>query len=100
MLAGQEAVAIERTTLVADVEQARDATETERLLSALLSSLSHDLRTPLVSIMGESTSLPTYEDTIDDVSRSEEHTSELQAIMRFSYAVFCVQKTRTNNTHS
>src|SRR3546814_4425031 len=28
--------------------------------------------------------------------RSEEHTSELQALMRISYAVFCLQ---TNNTH-
>src|SRR3546814_8659756 len=29
--------------------------------------------------------------------RSEEHTSELQSLMRISYAVFCLQKT-TNNT--
>src|SRR3546814_1468733 len=31
--------------------------------------------------------------------RSEEHTSELQSLMRISYAVFCLQtkKTRTNN---
>src|SRR3546814_6982316 len=28
------------------------------------------------------------------VSRSEEHTSELQSLMRTSYAVFCLQKTR------
>src|SRR3546814_4028969 len=30
--------------------------------------------------------------------RSEEHTSELQSIMRISYAVFCLKKKR-NNTH-
>src|SRR3546814_3915011 len=30
--------------------------------------------------------------------RSEEHTSELQSLMRISYAVFCLKK--TNNTHS
>src|SRR3546814_19699231 len=33
--------------------------------------------------------------------RSEEHTSELQSLMRISYAVFCLKKkqqTRTNNT--
>src|SRR3546814_9600544 len=29
----------------------------------------------------------------DQVRRSEEHTSELQSIMRISYAVFCLQKT-------
>src|SRR3546814_4986409 len=34
--------------------------------------------------------------------RSEEHTSELQSLMRNSYAVFCLKKTKqtTNNTHS
>src|SRR3546814_5515454 len=31
--------------------------------------------------------------------RSEEHTSELQSLMRISYAVFCLKKKRTNNTH-
>src|SRR3546814_2906840 len=29
-------------------------------------------------------------------SRSEEHTSELQSLMRISYAVFCLKKTNTN----
>src|SRR3546814_3783200 len=29
---------------------------------------------------------------IDQSMRSEEHTSELQSLMRFSYAVFCLQK--------
>src|SRR3546814_8964545 len=28
--------------------------------------------------------------------RSEEHTSELQSLMRISYAVFCLKKTNTN----
>src|SRR3546814_2140903 len=28
----------------------------------------------------------------DDVARSEEHTSELQSLMRISYAVFCLKK--------
>src|SRR3546814_3575233 len=32
-------------------------------------------------------------------SRSEEHTSELQSLMRNSYAVFCLQKKNTNTTH-
>src|SRR3546814_8216569 len=31
-------------------------------------------------------------------SRSEEHTSELQSLMRISYAVFCLKK--HNNTHN
>src|SRR3546814_6301169 len=33
-------------------------------------------------------------------SRSEEHTSELQSLMRISYAVFCLKKKKpTNTTH-
>src|SRR3546814_10537771 len=31
--------------------------------------------------------------------RSEEHTSELQSLMRTSYAVFCLKKKNTNNNH-
>src|SRR3546814_8058704 len=31
-------------------------------------------------------------------ARSEEHTSELQSLMRISYAVFCLKKTKTNQT--
>src|SRR3546814_8703596 len=33
-------------------------------------------------------------------SRSEEHTSELQSLMRISYAVFCLKKTKKNQTQS
>src|SRR3546814_10620059 len=35
---------------------------------------------------------------INDVWRSEEHTSELQSLMRISYAVFCLKKKTTNRT--
>src|SRR3546814_948610 len=31
-----------------------------------------------------------------DAERSEEHTSELQSLMRISYAVFCLKKKKTN----
>src|SRR3546814_10635908 len=31
--------------------------------------------------------------------RSEEHTSELQSLMRTSYAVFCLKKKQLHNTH-
>src|SRR3546814_3314577 len=31
----------------------------------------------------------------DDVDRSEEHTSELQSLMRISYAVFCLKKKKS-----
>ncbi|MBY0429693.1 MAG: GAF domain-containing protein, partial [Rhodospirillales bacterium] len=70
-LADQAAIAIERTLLVADIEAARVAGERERLRSALLSSLSHDLRTPLVSIMGAASSLITYDEALDDANRRD-----------------------------
>src|SRR3546814_9033575 len=39
-------------------------------------------------------------DTGVDVERSEEHTSELQSLMRISYAVFCLKKkTKTIRHH-
>src|SRR3546814_2272544 len=33
-----------------------------------------------------------------DLQRSEEHTSELQSLMRISYAVFCLKKKKTNHS--
>src|SRR3546814_4156399 len=33
-------------------------------------------------------------------SRSEEHTSELQSLMRISYAVFCLKKKKKDNTYT
>src|SRR3546814_4189882 len=33
-------------------------------------------------------------DRCDRAARSEEHTSELQSLMRISYAVFCLKKTK------
>src|SRR3546814_7138656 len=33
-----------------------------------------------------------------EAPRSEEHTSELQSLMRISYAVFCLKKKKQNNT--
>src|SRR3546814_8848014 len=35
----------------------------------------------------------------DPPVRSEEHTSELQSLMRISYAVFCLKKTQNNTTN-
>jgi two-component system sensor histidine kinase KdpD len=70
-LADQAAVAIERTTLVTDIEAAKVDAERERLRSALLSSLSHDLRTPLVSILGASSSLTSYGGLLDEAGRRD-----------------------------
>src|SRR5262249_25012073 len=56
-LSDQAALAIERIALVQDIDRARIQAETERLRSALLTSISHDLRTPLASILGSASSL-------------------------------------------
>ncbi|MCL4182988.1 MAG: sensor histidine kinase KdpD [Burkholderiaceae bacterium] len=49
-----------RARLVAELEVARVTGETERLRSALLSSVSHDLRSPLSSMIGAASSLASY----------------------------------------
>jgi two-component system, OmpR family, sensor histidine kinase KdpD len=56
-LADQAALAIDRVILAAEADRARLVAETDRLRSALLTSISHDLRTPLASILSSATSL-------------------------------------------
>jgi two-component system sensor histidine kinase KdpD len=56
-LADQAALAVERVNLARDLHRARLEVETDRLRAALLTSISHDLRTPLASILGSATSL-------------------------------------------
>lgn len=63
------ALAFERTQLAADLESSRVATETEQLRAALLSSVSHDLRTPLVSVLGAAETLTQDGDRLDAGSR-------------------------------
>src|SRR3546814_3862477 len=36
----------------------------------------------------------------DEIIRSEEHTSELQSLMRISYAVFCLKKKKNKNSNN
>lgn len=70
-LCDQATIALDRTQLVEDLEQAKLVTETEQLRSALLSSISHDLRTPLASIIGSTTSLLEYGDSFAPKDRRE-----------------------------
>jgi len=63
-MADDIAHALLRTRLVADLESERVANETERLRNALLSSVSHDLRTPLAAIIGAAGSLDLYGDAM------------------------------------
>jgi two-component system sensor histidine kinase KdpD len=70
-LMDQSAVAIERVRLAGQINEARLAAETERLRAALLTSLSHDLKTPLASILGAVTSLRQYRDVLSAPERDE-----------------------------
>ena len=51
-LGDQGALAIERVRLVEEMVRVERAAETERLRSALLTSISHDLKTPLAAVLG------------------------------------------------
>jgi two-component system sensor histidine kinase KdpD len=51
-LIDQSALAIERVRLVEDLERAKRTAEADRLRSALLTSISHDLKTPLAAVLG------------------------------------------------
>jgi two-component system sensor histidine kinase KdpD len=70
-LADQAAVAIERARLAEDIERARLLNERDRLQATLLSSISHDLRTPLASILGSATTLQQSEAALDEAARGD-----------------------------
>jgi two-component system, OmpR family, sensor histidine kinase KdpD len=70
-LCDQAAVAIERISLAKGLDEARVLAETERLRAALLTSISHDLRTPLATILGAVSSLRSYPDTYGTADRDE-----------------------------
>ncbi len=68
-LSDQAALAIERVNLAADVDKSRLLAETERLRSALLTSISHDLRTPLASVLGSASTLKTQRGHLDPAAQ-------------------------------
>lgn len=69
--AGLAALAITRLKLQREAQEARFLAESERLRSALFNSLSHDLRTPLASIIGAVTSLLEGDKVFDAATRRE-----------------------------
>ncbi len=56
-LMDQSALAIERVRLVEDMDRVKRTVETDRLRSALLTSISHDLKTPLAAVLGSASTL-------------------------------------------
>ena len=73
----QAAVVLERIVLVSELETANLKTEREGLRASLLSSVSHDLRTPLSSIVGAASSLQEYESTLN----AEDKSALLQSVL-------------------
>jgi len=82
--AGQVGVALERVTLAERTQQARLEVEAERLRTALLSSLSHDLRTPLSVITGAASSLRERGDQLAPETRRELLESVLEQAQRMN----------------
>ena len=73
-LAYQAATAIERAKLVTDIAQARLQTETEKLRTSLLSSISHDLREPLDNIIAIARGLRSEEIILSPVEQRAQIT--------------------------
>ena len=67
----QTALALERARLADEAREARVGAETERLRSSLLTSVSHDLRTPLAAITGAATTLLESGARLDAPTRHE-----------------------------
>ena len=63
--------ALERARLTSELEGARVQGETERLRNALLSSVSHDLRSPLASMIGAAGTLLSYSEQLPQSERKE-----------------------------
>jgi two-component system, OmpR family, sensor histidine kinase KdpD len=70
-LIDQSALAIERVELVDDLDQAKRRVEADRLRSALLTSISHDLKTPLAAIIGAAGTLKSFPSELTDQGKAE-----------------------------
>ena len=86
-LASQAAVAFERAALAERSRRTEIAVEAERLRTALLSSLSHDMRTPLAAIEGAATTLLQDGGPSDVATRRELAGAIVQESQRMSRLV-------------
>jgi two-component system sensor histidine kinase KdpD len=70
-LIDQAALAIERVLLVEDVDRAKRTIETDRLRSALLTSISHDLKTPLAAVLAAAGTLRDLGTALSDAEKAD-----------------------------
>jgi two-component system, OmpR family, sensor histidine kinase KdpD len=83
----QTALALERAQLAEEAQRAQVRAETEQLRNSLLSSVSHDLRTPLASITGTISSLLEDEAQVDPTIRRELLHSVYEEVERLNRLV-------------
>jgi two-component system, OmpR family, sensor histidine kinase KdpD len=70
-LVDQGALAIERVLLVEDMDRVKRTVESDRLRGALLTSISHDLKTPLASVLGAAGTLRDLGSGLNDAQKGE-----------------------------
>jgi two-component system sensor histidine kinase KdpD len=70
-LVDQGALAIERVLLVEDMDRVKRTVESERLRSALLTSISHDLKTPLASVLGSASTMRDLGSSLSDIEKRD-----------------------------
>ena len=70
-LVDQGALAIERVLLVEDMDRVKRTVESERLRSALLTSISHDLKTPLASVLGAASTMRDLASNLSDTEKRD-----------------------------
>jgi two-component system sensor histidine kinase KdpD len=83
-LANQVAINLERVHLAEKMQEARILAEADKLRTALLTSISHDLKTPLASILGNVSSLAQYGRLYDEATRIEMLEMAAAETMRLS----------------
>ena len=106
LVVAQAGLALERLLLAEEQERARVAMEAEHLRTTLLSSLSHDLRTPLASIEGAGTTLldadvelpasvrrDLTETIVDEARRMTRLVANLLDMVRLETGTLAVQRT-------
>jgi two-component system, OmpR family, sensor histidine kinase KdpD len=70
-LVDQGALAIERVLLVEDMDSVKRSVESDRLRSALLTSISHDLKTPLASVLGAASTMRDLDSGLTDSEKRD-----------------------------
>src|SRR3546814_6481995 len=96
---------LDATTGQNGLVQAQQFTEAVDLTGVVLTKLDGPAKGGIALAIQSSLGIPINlvglgESAEDLIERSEEHTSELQSLLRISYAVFCLTKTQTYTTNT